>query len=39
MNIRTAVIEAVIAARVGWDRKGYMHRVYVMVTSPRWSAL
>jgi len=39
MNVRRFVIEAMLAARAGWDRIGYGHRIHVMRTSPRWSLL
>lgn len=39
MNIRKAVIQAILAARAGWDRKGFLHHTHVMHTSPKWSAL
>jgi hypothetical protein len=39
MNIRTAVIFAVRAALRGKGCVGYMHRVFVMPTNPRWSSL
>lgn len=37
--IRKAIIEAVRLAFTGLDRKGYLHRVHVMYTSQKWSAL
>lgn len=39
MNIRRAVIDALVAAHAGWDRIGYLHHIYVMHTSPKWSVL
>lgn len=39
MKIRAAIVEAIIAARAGWDRIGYLHHVHVMATSLKWSAL
>jgi hypothetical protein len=39
MNIRPMVIEAVLRALIGQDCAGFMKRTYVMVTSPKWSAL
>lgn len=39
MNIRIDVIVAARDHAAGCDRKGYMHRIYLMATSPKWSAL
>lgn len=37
--IRSAVVDAVLAARLGRERKGYLHHVHTMATSPKWSLL
>ena len=37
--IKRSIREAIALARAGVDRKGRLHRVYVMATSPKWSVL
>lgn len=37
--IKRSVREAIALALAGVSRKGHMHKVFVMATSPKWSAL
>lgn len=37
--IKLAISAAIILATAGKDRSGHMHKVFVMTTSPKWSAL
>lgn len=39
MFIRRAVFDAVRLAAKDWGYSGHMHKVFVMTTSPKWSAL
>lgn len=39
MTIKRSVREAIALAKAGVARVGYLHRVYVMATSPKWSLL
>lgn len=39
MNIRSAVIEAVLRAWIGQDCAGFLKHTHVMYTSRKWSVL